>query len=136
VFDDFGPVVGDMQINGGPVYLNGPDENGAISLAGAASEDGGYYQRVMFVVGGDYTGPLLVRPSPGSGPIGFTNAAPDPSPAGEWHLTDPAGTSPTPGVRHWIVYLRFDGPGCHALQIDGLDFSSIIVFEVVAEGGV
>jgi hypothetical protein len=136
VIDDFGPLVGDMQANGGPVYLNGPGEDGAIQLLGGVSDDGGYYTRVMFVTDDRYDGPMLVRVAPGSGPVGFTLAAPDPSPASEWHLDGLGGTSPTPGVRHWIVYLRFDGPGCHALQIDGLDFSSIIVFEVLAEGGV
>jgi hypothetical protein len=135
VIDDFGPLVGDMQVNGGPVYLNGPGEDGAIQVPETPQEDGGYYTRVMFVTDGSYDGPMLVRPAAGSGPIGFTLGGIDATPPTEWHLDGPGGTTPTPGVRHWIVYLRFSGPGCHALQIDGLDFSSIVVFEVLAEGG-
>jgi len=136
VIDGLGPLLGDMQTNGGPVYLSGLDENGAIRIDIEPLEDGSYYAQVSFVTSGDYTGPLLVRPSPGGGTIGFSSVAPFRDPPGEWHLQDPADIHPTGGVRQWWpVYLRLVGPGCHALQIDGLDFSSIIVFEVLAEDG-
>lgn len=135
VIGDFGPLASDTATNGGPVYLNGPDVEGVIPIPDVPADDGGYYARVMFVTGGDYTGPMLARAAAGSAPIGFSIAAPDATPAGEWQLQDPAGTSPTAGVRHWIVYLRLSGPGCYALQIDGLDFTSVIAFEAVAEDG-
>ncbi len=133
IVSDFGPVVGDVNANAGPAYMNGVSGDGAMSIPEIPAEDGGYYARVMFITGGDYTGPLLVRVATGSEPIAFSLDPPGMEPASEWHLEDPAGTSPTAGVRHWIVYLRFDGPGCHALQIDGLDFTSVIAFETVPD---
>ena len=133
VISGVGPLVGNVETNGGPAYMTGLDADGVIRIGTDAMEEGGHYAQVSFFTGGNYTGPLLVRAATGGGPIGFSVSTPDPTPATEWRLQDPADIMPTGNVRQWVVYLRLTSPGCHALQIDGLDFSSIIAFEVVAD---
>jgi hypothetical protein len=92
---------------------------------------GGYYASVVFVSRDDYDGPILVRTLPDSSPVSYSMYSTDAPPSGDLRLSGQGATSATPGWRHWLVYLRLTGPGCYALHVDGLDFSSLLVFEAV-----
>lgn len=46
---------------------------------------------------------------------------------------DTAGTTggASGGWLTWSAFLVVNGPGCYGLQIDGADFSEVIVFQVI-----
>jgi hypothetical protein len=85
--------------------------------------------RVVWSAASSYRGPVLIRGRQlgGSGAVGF----------GEGHtpydelqlLASGTGAPPAPnGGRTWLSFTRVPGPGCYAYQVDGVSFSSVIVF--------
>ncbi len=87
--------------------------------------------RVTWTAAASYQGPILIRGSEigGSGSVGFGDGA---VPYDELQLLD-SGRDATPrfGQRAWEAYTRVSGPGCYGYQIDGTDFSEVIVFRAV-----
>jgi hypothetical protein len=86
--------------------------------------------RVTWVAAPSYTGPVLIRGGQvgGAGAVGF----------GEGHvpvdelqvLTASTSSSGEPsGAREWPSFTRMRTPGCYAYQIDGTNFSEVIVFQ-------
>lgn len=69
-----------------------------------------------------YSGPILIRGRElgGAGAVGF----------GEGHVPydelQLLGVGATP--MHWPSFTRVKGPGCYAYQVDGANFSAVIVF--------
>jgi hypothetical protein len=128
VVPDFSTVGGD-----GPVYIR-PWERGGLYDVDRRypNRQGWFLQKVIFIVGPAYRGPILVRGHQLDGPteIAFQEGLDTPVER-EKRLHDPAGTSPTAGVRWWGGYTLWRAAGCYAIQLDGLDFSENIVFEVV-----
>ncbi len=118
---------------GGPVYVTPWDTEGLYDLDQRyLNREGWFSQKLLFIVGPGYRGPILVRGHQLDGPGELRFQESLGAPVGEeQRLTDPAGTSPTRGARHWGVYTLWRSEGCYALQFDGLDFSEIIVFQVV-----
>jgi hypothetical protein len=86
---------------------------------------------VMWTVPGSYAGPLLIRGGMlGGGTLGFGTGT---VPYDELQLLDAGQGTPrvAGGGRAWITYTRVRSAGCYAYQIDGTDFSEIVVFRAV-----
>jgi hypothetical protein len=86
---------------------------------------------VTWRVPASYAGPLLIRGAMlGGGPLGFGTGA---VPYDELQLR--AGGQAAPrvvgGGRAWITYTRVRSGGCYGYQIDGTDFSELVVFRAV-----
>lgn len=90
--------------------------------------DGWYSSKTLWVVAPSYSGPVIVRgvQLDGNGPVGFGEGPaighliipPEPT----VNMLDD-GSRTAPGG----TFVKT--PGCYALQVDGLDFSFVIVFE-------
>lgn len=95
----------------------------------AGSEWGG--QKVLWVAVPGYDGPALIRGGrvDGYGGVGFNVNGSGP-PFAELQL--PPGNEPERinrgGYREWPSYTRVRLPGCYAYQVDGTNFSYVIVF--------
>jgi hypothetical protein len=96
-------------------------------------------QKVIWVIGPSYDGPVLVRGRQLDGPnaVGFTSSADAPNAAHPFReMRIPAGFSGAYGVngpwRDVVSATRLLAPGCYAYQIDTLVGSTAIVFR--AEG--
>jgi hypothetical protein len=101
----------------GPLYVVMPeaDKNGVNHMD---SNNGWDYFKVLWTSDPSYQGPVLVRGMQidGSGEMRFgDNNPPDP----ELYFTAP----------HYdpVTYTRVNAPGCYAYQVDGINFSELIV---------
>jgi hypothetical protein len=116
-----GPAIGK-----GPVYAAQPTPFAITSFVNSAWEGG----RVTWVAAATYTGPLLIRGGQvgGAGTVGFGEGH---VPVDELQLLTASTTSSgePPGVREWPSFTRMRSPGCYAYQVDGTDFSEVIVFQ-------
>ncbi len=86
-------------------------------------------QKVLWVAAPDYDGPILIRGGrvDGEGGVGFNIGAG--RTLAEIQLPPgPALNTNNEGWRNWPSYTRIETPGCYAYQIDGTDFSYIVVF--------
>lgn len=128
----FGPALGD-----GPVYPVGLGAEGVLSFVYppdprsgfAGSEWGG--QKVLWVSSPAYQGPALIRGRQVDGPneLRFERGV---NPPDELRLAEEGGAvMGEPGWRQWPSYTRLRAPGCYAYQVDGLDFSYVVIFEAV-----
>jgi hypothetical protein len=115
----------------GPVYATLGTWDATISLAETGGPGPGdwYYVKVLWSVEGDYDGVVVVRGRQldGAGAILF---APDEHEPSGQHLTAlafPAGTGTN--ARHFPTAVLLYQTGCYAFQIDGPDFTDVIVFE-------
>jgi hypothetical protein len=88
---------------------------------------------VTWVAAPSYTGPVLIRGAQLTGPplpLGFGEGH---APVDELQLLTAATKSAgePDGAREWPSFTRVQGPpGCYAYQVDGTNFSEVIVFEV------
>ncbi len=116
----YSPALGD-----GPVYAVGLGTAGVLRLG---RQEGDWYgQKVNFLVAPAYRGPVLIRGRQLDGPneARFDEGA---APSAELQLL------PVAGAADWRGYpstVWFRAPGCYAWQLDGEDFSEVIVFQVV-----
>lgn len=117
-----------VSAGSGPVKPEGSSQLAVMPFVGSAWEGA----RVAWTSSADYTGPVLIRGRQlgGSGAVGF----------GEGHvpydelqlLASGQQAPPAPGGgRSWLTFTRVRGPGCYADQVDGTNFSSVIVFRAV-----
>jgi hypothetical protein len=88
--------------------------------------------KVLWVSAPEYDGPILIRGKrvDGAGGVGFT--VENWAPLAELQL--PPGLSlntDNGGWRNWPSATRIRAPGCYAYQVDGTDFSYVIVFRAV-----
>jgi hypothetical protein len=116
----------------GPVYLMsvGGDPAGSLGIARAGPQ-GWRGQKAPWIASPRYTGPILIRGAriDARGELRFARSTGDHLPA----LYQPGGQSIHPnGWRVWPGLILVRTPGCYALQIDGLAFSSVIVIRVHA----
>ena len=87
--------------------------------------------RVTWASASTYTGPVLIR----GGRLGATGAVGFGAghvPVDALQLLAPGMGAPTPpgGGREWPSFTRVQAPGCYGYQVDGTDFSEVIVFRV------
>lgn len=118
------------------VNVDGTDRNARVTLPHEDIFDAGdpVEMKLQWYSSPEYRGPLLLR---FLGPVVDSSTAVDIS-AGtvrEFRLSEQSA-QPTPGLdgwRNWLVIYNLRGFGCYGVQVDGLGFSEVIVFEVVAE---
>ena len=151
---DVKPVV--TSGKGGPNFGFGP---GPAYLSGVTQLYPGAFDNEVWMIDATYQGPVLVRGHQVNGagvvsfqePITFVGAnfssagAPPPNPAVatvtiqgtaipfyaelDLPVSDPA--FPKSSWRLFFARTHIDAPGCYAFQLDGLTFSSVIVFHVL-----
>jgi hypothetical protein len=92
-------------------------------------------QKVLWAAAPSYEGSILIRGGQvnGAGGVGF-NVNGDGPPFAELQLppSGPWTSRSNGGWRGWPSYTRVREPGCYAYQVDGTDFSYVIVFRAVA----
>lgn len=126
-------------LGAGPVYpVNGDagvltfhyPTRSAESLFPSGSQWGG--QKVLWIAGASYRGPVLIRGRQLDGPhaVGFGRAR---VPVDEMQLQAAGATSPgePEGWREWPSYTRLRAGGCYAYQVDATSFSTVIVFRAI-----
>jgi hypothetical protein len=98
-------------------------------LAFRGSRWGG--QKVLWVASSDYLGPILIRGGrvDGEGAVGFDLGSG--LPLAELQLPPGRTINVDRGYREWPSHTRITEPGCYAYQVDGTDFSYVVVFEAV-----
>jgi hypothetical protein len=124
VSPDFGIALGD-----GPLYPVSFYPDGTYYYAGATQEGGWYLLKVLWISSPDYSGPALVRGKQIDGPneLRFGEG---PNPQTELRLNTANSNNRTgTGWRDWPGYTRLRAPGCYAYQVDGNNFSRVIVFK-------
>lgn len=127
-----------LAIGEGPAYLPiGPD--GVINLGGplaAEQEDGTYRFKSSWFVSPDYTGPLLIRGGQIDGSGTLRLASEGSSEVTDELLLPPAiegqATRDEAGWTSWPVTVVFPGPGCYAIQVDGVNVQQVIVFQAIS----
>ncbi len=137
-----------IGLGDGPVYPVGLGYTSTLAYAVAdafgdgSSAWGG--QKVLWIVSPAYQGPVLVRGSrlDGSGVLRFNGGLVQSTYNGNWttaplltelRLAGNGSGSDTGEFSTWVSYTRLQVPGCYVYQVDGHDFSEIIVFEAVPE---
>jgi len=120
----FGPALGDgpvyAVIPGGPLRFQYPPARTSVF---AGSDWGG--NKVVWFSKPTYTGPILIRGGEvgGSHAVGFSGG--DPA------AYDSMELPPGHGWRNWPTATRVNAPGCYAYQVDGTNFTEVIVFRAV-----
>jgi hypothetical protein len=106
----------------GPAYPAIFDEQSTLHYYGAAFPPPWTGQKVLWIVGPSYRGPILIRGHQIGGKwwVGFDGFQSRP-----WSEMRVQGTG---GWLGYPSYTRVRGGGCYAYQIDGRSFSRIIVF--------
>jgi hypothetical protein len=88
-------------------------------------------QALKWIADPAYDGPVLIRGRQLNGRhrVGFGNGI---VPYSEMQVPPGTGDPQVDGWRGWGGYARFRVPGCYGIQVDGTDFSEVIVFKAVA----
>ena len=127
----------------GPVYSLPYLTSMSINWSALYAHDGWYWNKVVWTRDPQYTGPIVIRGRQLNGPesLRFQRMG-DGRPAPELahsSLHFPAYTTgnrlDTQGSGWWeeiMTYVVVRAPGCYGVQIDGVDFSTTIVFAVPA----
>jgi hypothetical protein len=129
VSPDLGDALGD-----GPVYMVGYGMEGTSSIYNGREDGGWYYLKTIWTAPPDFHGAFLLRGRQIDGPneVRFsedTTATPDMQVI---LSSDPVPGSTPSGWLPWITYARVRAPGCYGIQVDGLAFSEVIRFRVLA----
>ena len=109
-----------------PVYAVGLGTEGVLRYSGV-QEGGWFYQKVLFLVAPEYSGPVLIRGRQLDGP-NEARFDQGPAPPAELPLLPVAGAADWRGNPSIV---RFRAPGCYAWQFDGEGFSTVVAFQVV-----
>jgi hypothetical protein len=117
VSDQFSPALGP-----GPAYPAVFDEQSTLHYRGAVFPSPWTGQKVLWIVGPQYRGPILIRGHQIDGKwwVGFDGY--QSRPWSEMHIR---------GTGKWLgypSYTRVRDAGCYAYQIDGTTFSHVLVF--------
>ena len=117
VTDQFAPALGP-----GPAYPAVFDDQSVLHFVGSAFPPPWTGQKVLWIVGRTYRGPILIRGHQVGGKwwIGFDGF--QSRPWSEMHIRGTGAWSGYPS------YTRVRGAGCFAYQVDGTSFSRVIVF--------
>lgn len=119
-----GPAVGP-----GPVYAAQPTPFAVTSFIDSVWDGG----NVTWVAAPGYSGPVLIRGGEvgGSGSVGFGEGH---VPEDELQLLVPSTQSSgePAGAREWPSFTRVRSAGCYAYQVDGTNFTELIVFQATA----
>jgi hypothetical protein len=126
---------GELLLGPGPVYVGSVNPDGRQRLI--VLEDRGVPVRgwrgfkTRWVVHPSYAGPVLIRGRAlgGGAPVGF---GADPTPWPEVQLWPREPKEPAEYPRDFLGHMtRVPRPGCYAWQIDGEDFTEVIVFQAI-----
>lgn len=127
----------------GPMYLAG---GSPVEFEYPPGPDSSYHgsrwggQKVIWVIDSEYQGPVLLRGAQLDGPrglqfdkyigaFGYLGGSGS-GPYRELAYLDPSGPD-TASLRTFPSAVRLRGSGCYAVQVDGEDFSEILVFRAV-----
>ena len=129
--DRVAPLAGDsnLAVGSGPVFptIAGPSPASA-ALPFSAVADGWQVAKVPWFSRAGYQGPVVVRGAriDGTGPVRFNS---QPTAVATLELTSAnAVFHPGAGWRGWASGVMVRARGCYALQIDGIGFTTVVVF--------
>lgn len=119
------PDVG-VALGPGPAYpiLGFEGEKKTVELTRDELQAGSYWHKTLWAIDPGYDGPVLIR-ARGLDPPGAIRLGYDEQALTELEL--PA--KQTARWRYGTSFTILPGPGCFAFQVDGSDFSEVIVFE-------
>ncbi len=121
-----------LALGPGPLYPVGLGAQGVLLFGYPPPPGSGWGRtwsgnKVLWVGSPSYSGPVLIRGHQLDGPyalgfsLGTSTARSD--------LQLPSGKGQDPGGwRGWPSYTRLRAPGCYGYQVDGTNFSTVIVF--------
>jgi hypothetical protein len=127
---DFGPGLGD-----GPVYPVGFSKRGVLRFPYPPSKNSVFAgsawggQKVLWVSNPKYAGPILIRGQQVDGPNRVQFGQGSATLLRELAFGAESADNWTGGWRNFPSYTRLRAPGCYAYQVDGADFSDVIVFK-------
>ena len=133
-FSAVGPGPGYFTGDGTVTFAPGPPNDSGYAASGWAAE------KVVWVIDAKYGGPLLIRGAQIDGhhrlqfdryigAVGYSSGAgsgPYPELA---YLQQDDSAQTGAGIHTYPSVIRGKAPGCYALQIDGVNFSEILVFK-------
>jgi hypothetical protein len=140
VSSSFGPAVGT-----GPVFAVGLGAKAIFPFQFPPSKKSIFYgsgwggNKVLWIAGPSYSGPVLIRGEQLDGPqaVGFSLGGPPAYtnlqfPPGKKHGFPAGSPDGYHGWRNWPSETRLQASGCYAYQVDGTTFSEVIVFRAMA----
>ncbi|HUE75611.1 MAG TPA: hypothetical protein VMP10_02185 [Chloroflexota bacterium] len=124
----FGPIY--------PTFGSFDDGDGIVRFErlGAPHGDGWFWMKVPWASHADYRGPALIRGRQldGQHDLRFASDRHEAAPALRFPVAPSTlGTNLPEGWRFQPSMIGVRGPGCYALQVDGINFTRLLVFEVV-----
>lgn len=112
----------------GPINPTGPFTDGVLRTTAMGSA---LVAQIVWISAPSYPGPALVRGQALDGPGAVRFGAGSVPSAGQLRLPPGGGTSvaAAPGWRTWSIVISMPRPGCYGFQIDGIGFSTVVLFE-------
>jgi hypothetical protein len=108
-----------------------PSPKGVVPLYANERKGSAYWHKTLWAVDPRYDGPLLVRGRSMDSPQALRFAKPSAAPGGSEELVSELEfrAEETDSWRYGPSVTILPGPGCYAFQVDGSNFSKVIVFE-------
>ncbi len=116
----------------GPVYMMSVADEpaGSVTIEGSPTDAQGWRgQKAPWIAAPRYRGPILIRGARIDAPGEMRFARVEGQQARALYQRRGQSVQPN-GWRVWPGLLLVRAPGCYALQVDGLSFSSVIVVRV------
>jgi hypothetical protein len=112
-----------------------PAPGGVVGLRSDYHVLGWYLHKTLWAISPHYSGPVLIRGRrvDRAGLVRFGGDAP--TPRGMVHASTPAFRMTADTTREWRYYpteTLLRTPGCYAFQVDGTDFSFVVIFRASA----
>lgn len=124
-----------LAVGNGPVYATLPFIGAANLDPRRPLADGWYGTKVIWLISPNYDGPVLIRGHQidGSGGMRFIGGE-TAEQGSELRLVGVGGVAAdAPGWNFWTSGISVPTTGCYAYQVDGTDFSEVVVFEAVGQ---
>lgn len=126
-----------IALGSGPAYpvpgleAAPPSRKGVVRLYANERKDGAYWHKILWAVDPRYDGPLLIRGRGLDPPQALRFVRPSAGVGGyEGQVSElEFGAEESASWRYGPSVTILPGPGCYAFQIDGTNFSKVIVFE-------
>jgi hypothetical protein len=108
-----------------------PDPKAVVPLRSEDLKGNAYWHKTLWTVDPEYDGPVLIRARGLDPPEALRFGIPGAEPGGTAELVRELEFRPEKSVswRYGPSFTILPGPGCYAFQVDGTDFSEVIVFE-------